>query len=174
MTVLTASCCVSSNGSFWECLPSVPVFQMLLLLFLFGKCLLYTCRLKEYSQPKSWELYFIQREFWGLQAQEATSQVKEYSAFLCMGRCKSLGSLNHSFDMHLSYLGAVSCIFISWVSWGLTIGSGCSLMADMAGNIPFLRSSPLGQEFDRYLGDTSWSNFVPQHWEAHPRSGKNS
>ena len=36
---------------------------------------------------------------------------------------------NHSLDMQLSYLGPVSCILISWVSSGLTIGSGCSLMA---------------------------------------------
>ena len=31
--------------------------------------------------------------------------------------------------MHLSYLGPVSCVFTSWVSSGLTVGSGCSLMA---------------------------------------------
>ena len=31
--------------------------------------------------------------------------------------------------MHLSYLGPVSCAFTSWVSSGLTVGSGCSLMA---------------------------------------------
>ena len=36
-----------------------------------------------------------------------TSQVNEFSAFLCLGRCLSLGSLK-SFDMHLSYLGLVS------------------------------------------------------------------
>ena len=36
---------------------------------------------------------------------------------------------NHSFDMHLSSQGPASCIFSSWVSSGLTIGSGCSLMA---------------------------------------------
>ena len=36
---------------------------------------------------------------------------------------------NHSFDMHLSSLGPVSCVFTSWVSSGLTVGSGCSLMA---------------------------------------------
>ena len=43
MTVLIAS----SDGSFWECLPSVPVFQTSLLLFLSGKCLLYTSGLKK-------------------------------------------------------------------------------------------------------------------------------
>ena len=31
--------------------------------------------------------------------------------------------------MHLSYLGPASYVFISWVSSGLTTGSGCSLMA---------------------------------------------
>lgn len=34
-----------------------------------------------------------------------------------------------SFDMHLSYLGPVACVFTSWVSSGLTMGSDCSLMA---------------------------------------------
>ena len=36
---------------------------------------------------------------------------------------------NHSFDLHLSSLGPVSCVFTSWVSSGLTVGSGCSLVA---------------------------------------------
>ena len=36
---------------------------------------------------------------------------------------------NHSFDMPLSSLGPVSCVSTSWVSPGLMIGSGCSLMA---------------------------------------------
>ena len=31
--------------------------------------------------------------------------------------------------MHLSYLGPVSCVFISWVSSGCIVESGCSLMA---------------------------------------------
>ena len=35
---------------------------------------------------------------------------------------------NHSLDMHLSYLGPVPCVLTSWVSSGLTMGSGCSLM----------------------------------------------
>ena len=36
---------------------------------------------------------------------------------------------NHSFDVHLSYLGPVSCVCTSWVSSELIVGSGCSLMA---------------------------------------------
>ena len=35
---------------------------------------------------------------------------------------------NHSFGMYLSYLGPGSCVFTSWVSSGLTLGSGCSLI----------------------------------------------
>ena len=31
--------------------------------------------------------------------------------------------------MHLCYLEPVSCVFTSWISLGLTIGSGCSLLA---------------------------------------------
>ena len=57
------------------------------------------------------------------------SQVKGFSAFLCMGICKSLWSLKYSFQMHLSYLGQNAVFFPSWVPLGLTIGSGCSLMA---------------------------------------------
>ena len=36
---------------------------------------------------------------------------------------------NHAFDLHLSYLGTVSCNFTSWAFSGLTIGCGFSLMA---------------------------------------------
>ena len=36
---------------------------------------------------------------------------------------------NHAFDIHLSYLGTVSCNFTSWAFSGLTFGSGCSLTA---------------------------------------------
>ena len=36
---------------------------------------------------------------------------------------------NHSFDLHFSYLGPVSWVFTSWVSSGLTVGSGYRLMA---------------------------------------------
>ena len=35
---------------------------------------------------------------------------------------------NHSFDLHLRYLGPVSWVFISWVSSGLNVGSGYRLM----------------------------------------------
>ena len=45
-----------------------------------------------------------------------------------MGRCK-WAQWNHSFAMHLSYLGPVSGVFTSWVSLGLTVWSGCSLIA---------------------------------------------
>ena len=43
----------------------------------FGKCLFYTCRLRNIE----------------LQIHESVSQVKKFSTFLCMGRCKSQGSL---------------------------------------------------------------------------------
>ena len=35
---------------------------------------------------------------------------------------------NHSFDLHLSYLGPVSWVFISWVSSRCNVGSGYRLM----------------------------------------------
>ena len=73
------------------------------------------------------------------------SQVKEFSVFLCMGRCKSLGSYQIA-DMHLSYLGPVSCVFTSWLSSGLTIGSGCSLMAAKMAGILFPPECPQGSQ----------------------------
>ena len=48
-------------------------------------------------------------------------QVREFSAFLCMGRCKTWAHCNHAFDMHLSYLGPVSYVLSSWVSSGCTV-----------------------------------------------------
>ena len=56
------------------------------------------------------------------------SQVKEFSAFLCVGRCKSLGSLK-SFLSHAPQLSgaSVSCIFTpEFLS--VHCGSGCSLI----------------------------------------------
>lgn len=50
-----------------------------------------------------------------------TFQGMEFSIFLCMGRCKIWAHWNHSFYMHLSYLGPVSCAFTSWVPSRLTI-----------------------------------------------------
>ena len=58
----------------------MPLFQMLsfvFFLFLFGKCLLDNCRLRNAE----------------LQTQEAAFQVKEFGAFLYVGRFKSQGSL---------------------------------------------------------------------------------
>ena len=50
------------------------------------------------------------------------------AAFLCVGRCKSLGWVK-SFLWYAPQLsGPISCVFSSWVSSGLTMGSGCSLM----------------------------------------------
>ena len=57
-----------------------------------------------------------------LMKENQVSQVNEFSAFLCMGRCWSLGSLKYSFDVHLSYLGPVSCAFSSHMSSGCTTG----------------------------------------------------
>ena len=51
--------------------------------------------------------------------------VKEFSTFLYMGRNKSW----YAPQMCISGLGPVSCVFTSWVSTGLTVGSGCSLVA---------------------------------------------
>ena len=57
------------------------------------------------------------------------SQVKEFSAFVCMVRCKSLDSLKSFFSYDLSFLGTVSCVFHILSSSMLTVGSGWSLVA---------------------------------------------
>ena len=49
---------------------------------------------------------------------------------LCVWEDASVWShWNHSFVIYLSYLGLVSCVSITWVSSGLTAGSGCNLIA---------------------------------------------
>ena len=56
------------------------------------------------------------------------SQVREFSAFLYMGRCKSLGSLN-SFLSYASRLSEANCLcFHLLSSSGLPVASGCSLI----------------------------------------------
>ena len=57
---------------------SVSYVEILLLVFLFGKCLLYT-----YCQPQNSTL----------EIQEIITQVKQLSTFPCTGRHKSQGSL---------------------------------------------------------------------------------
>ena len=52
---------------------------------------------------------------------------KQFSTFLCMGRCKNLGSLK-SFPQYAPQLSG-SLYPISQVSSGLTIGCSCSVMA---------------------------------------------
>ena len=56
---------------------NVSYVEILLLISLFGKCLLYTCKLQNTE----------------LEIQETITQVKELSTFLCMGKHKSQGSL---------------------------------------------------------------------------------
>ena len=44
------------------------------------------------------------------------SQVKDVSAFICMGKCKILGSLKSLLLCDFSYAGPVFCAFSSWSS----------------------------------------------------------
>ena len=102
-----------SDGSFWECLSSVPVSQkswFVFFLFFFEKCPLYTCRLRNIE----------------LQTQEAATQVKKFSAFLCMRRCKSQGSFKW-FPWYVPHLSGDRAPVFS-LSSGFTIGSDCSLI----------------------------------------------
>ena len=57
------------------------------------------------------------------------SHVKNFSALLCMGRYKNLGSLK-SFLCYAPQLSGADTLFFTFgVFSGLTLGSGCSLMA---------------------------------------------
>ena len=55
-----------------------------------------------------------------------TSQVNEFSAFLCMGRCKSLGSLILFLWYTPSLSRASILLFSSWIPSGCTVGGSCS------------------------------------------------
>ena len=57
------------------------------------------------------------------------SQVKEFCAFLCMGRCKNLDSVKLFLSYAPQLFGTVACVFTSRVSSRLTVGSGNRLMA---------------------------------------------
>ena len=63
--------------------------------------------------------------------------MKESSALLCMGRCKSLGSLK-SFLSYASQLSGASFSYLE-LPWGSPsgVGSGCSPKAAMAGVLLF-------------------------------------
>ena len=65
------------------------------------------------------------------------SQDNEFSAFLCKERCKSLGSLK-SFLSYASQLSGASFSYLE-LPWGSPsgVGSGCSLIAAMAGILLF-------------------------------------
>lgn len=120
-----------------------------------------------------------------LQTQEAAFQVKEFSSFLCVGRCKSESSLK-SFSWCIpSYLrpGALysqSSLCAHHREWLWSDGRWqVDLPLHLPAHtgelellIPFFSSSHHGQEFDHYLGDISWSTFVPWCWQVHPSSGK--
>ena len=58
---------------------------------------------------------------------------------------------NHFFDMHPSYLGPLSHVFTSRISLGLTIGSGCSLMATRWQVFPFRVPSGLNFHHPQWL-----------------------
>ena len=79
------------------------------------------------------------------------SQVKEFSAFLCMERCKSLCSLKSFLWYVLQLTGAIILCFHSILSslraHQLTIQSSCNcwwlwhpLFTDIEENIPFLKA----------------------------------
>ena len=79
------------------------------------------------------------------------SQVKEFSAFLCTRRSKSLGSLK-SFLLCAPHLSRASTCFhiLSFLSVGLTVGSGCREMAARQKGFSFL--SALGAQWLMLVG----------------------
>ena len=67
---------------------------------------------------------------WTELKENQASPIEELSAFLCMVRCKSPGSLK-SFFLHGPHLSGASVLFFtSWAPLGLLVGSGCSRVSD--------------------------------------------
>ena len=132
-----------SDGSFWECLSLVPVSQkswFVFFLFFFEKCPLYTCRLRNIE----------------LQTQEAATQVKKFSAFLCMRRCKSQGSFKW-FPWYVPHLSGDRAPVFSLTS-GFTIGSDCSLFAFLGAHWLMLKGC---NHWFHFSGLSSWSWIWP-------------
>ena len=99
---------------------------------------------------------------WLLFKENQIPQVKEFSTFLCMGRCKVWAHWKHAFDMCLIYLGPVSYSFNILSFLRLTSSHGgleslitmTSLWTDMSRTIPLLTVSALG--FSHCLEWTAW------------------
>ena len=161
--------------------------------------------IKNYSQPKSWELCFIRWEFLGLQTWETASpvtqrelttprrrgeepgyievlqqragslnikrllllkenqisQVKEFSAFLCMGKCKSLGSVK-SFLWYVPQLSGASFLRFHILSF-LRVHHGEWLQPDgcQMADILSILSSLRAQQLTIHGGCNCW-------WLWHP------
>ena len=103
---------------------SVLNVEICLLLF-FGKSLLHMYRHNNII-IQVLRLVLFSTNLLGLQNQGAASKVKEFSTFLCMRRVTSLKSFPF---ICISPSGAGILYSPSWVSSGLTVESGCSLMA---------------------------------------------
>ena len=57
------------------------------------------------------------------------SKLRNLALFYVWKDARIWAHWNHSFDMHFLYQGPVFCVFTSWVSSGLTLGSGCCLLS---------------------------------------------
>ena len=106
------------------------------------------------------------RNFEGFKSRRPHLKLRNIAFFFVWEDTRVWAHWNHFFDMHHSYLGPVSCIFTSWVSSGLTIGSGCSLMAarwQVFSFLSFLRVHRLTLEGcnRRWLILSSWSGIWP-------------
>ena len=100
----------------------------------------------------------LRKAFFSLFRESQISWVKELSALLCTGRCKSLGLLKSFLHMHLSSLGPYSCVFHFLSSSVLTVGSGCNLMAARWAGIVLLPVCPQGSEIH------FWRAGIPEDW----------
>ena len=72
-------------------------------------------------------VYGVAQSWTRLKWLSSCRNLKEFTAFLWED-VRVWAYWNRSFDMYLNCLGPISCVFISWVSSGLTIGSDYSLM----------------------------------------------
>ena len=106
------------------------MFQILRYAFFFclWKVSTLYCRLKNIHNLTVENCVLFRRSFFGPQTHEAASQVNKYWGFLCVRRCKRLGSLK-SFLCYVSQLSADCNTNSHILSSELTIRSGHSLMA---------------------------------------------
>ena len=91
-------------------------------MLLFGKSLLHMCRHKNIYNLGVESYVLFSKNLLGFQNQEAASKVKEFSTFLCVGRCTNHLTVIIPFDTHLTIWSQYPVLlpkFPQGSSWGV-------------------------------------------------------